>query len=125
MACDTLPTAIPESEDQALKIDRGHLALLAVAIVIGIAIGVVDTSPGWDSTGISAVSLALSAAAVAAVGRSHPWLWALAVGLPFVVLEIAATNDPTMIVVLGFTAAGAAFGWAIRRSLTPDVPRAG
>lgn len=108
-----------------MRLGRGHLALLAVAVLIGIAIGVVDTSPGWDSTGITAVSLALAAAAVAAVGRSRPWLWALAVGLPMVALEIADRGDPTMILVLGFTAAGAAFGWAIRRTMTPDVPSAG
>ena len=108
-----------------MRLGRSQLALLGVAILVGIAIGVVDTSPGWDSTGITAVSLALAAAAVAGVGRSRPWLWALAVGVPTVVVEIAATSDPTMVVILGFPAAGAAIGWAVRRSLVPDLPPAG
>lgn len=125
MACDTLVPSNRHSEGQALNIDRGHLALLAIAILIGIAIGVVDTRPGWDSTGITAISMVLATAAVAGVGRSRPWLWALAVGVPVVLVEIAATSDPTMVVILGFPAAGAAIGWAIRRSLVPDLPRAG
>ena len=108
-----------------MRLGRGQLALLVVAVLIGLAIGIVDTSRGWDSTGITAVSLALAAAAIAGVGRSEPWLWALAVGVPVVVVEIAATGDPTMVVILGFAAAGAAIGWAIRRSLVPDLPRAG
>ncbi len=108
-----------------MRLGRGQPALLVVAVLIGLAIGVVDASPGWDSTGITAISLALAAAAVAGVGGSRPWLWALAVGVPMVVVEIGATSDPTMVVILGFAAAGAAVGWAIRRSLVPDLPRAG
>ena len=108
-----------------MRLGRGQLALLGVAILVGIAIGVVDTSPGWDSTGMTAVSLALAAGVVAGLGQSRPWLWALAVGVPMVAVEMAATGDPTMVVILGFPAVGAAIGWAVRRSLVPDLPRAG
>ena len=103
---------------------RGHVALLTGALLVGIAIALVDASPGWDSTGITAGSLALVAAVAAGIGGNRPWLWALAVGLPVVVLEVARDADPAIVLAIGFAAGGAVVGWAIRRSLTPDVPRA-
>ena len=104
---------------------RRQVMLLAAAVLVGLAIGIVDSSPGWDSTGITAGSLGLAAAAVAFVGRDRPWLWATAVGAPTVILGIAAGADPTIALAMLFPFAGAALGWAIRRSMTADVPRAG
>lgn len=93
-----------------------HLALALVAVCIGIAIGLVDSSPGWDSTGLTAGALFVSAAAVAWVGRDRPWLWAVVVGLPTPVLDIARNGNPGSALALGFAAAGAAAGWALRRA---------
>jgi hypothetical protein len=104
---------------------RGQLALLAAALLAGLAIAIVDSSPGWDSTGITAGSMALAAAVAAGIGRTRPWLWALAVGLPTVVLEIAGGANATVVLALAFAVAGAAVGWAIRRSLVTDRPPTG
>ena len=47
-----------------------RLALVAFAIFAGVAIGLIDSSPGWDSTGITAGLLFLSAALLAGIGRA-------------------------------------------------------
>jgi hypothetical protein len=106
-------------------VGRRHLALLMAAVLVGLAIGIVDSSPVWDSTGVTAVSLGLAAAGFAFVGRDRPWLWAAAIGLPTVVFGMAASADPTIALAMGFAAGGAVIGWAIRRSMTQDLPPAG
>jgi hypothetical protein len=90
--------------------------LAVVALGIGLAIGLADSSPGWDSTGITAGGLFLSAAAVAWIGRDRPWLWALLVGLPTPILGIVRTGNAGSVLAVGFAAAGAAAGWALRRA---------
>ena len=90
-------------------------ALVLVALGAGVAIGLADSSPGWDSTGITAGALFLTAAAVAWAGRDRPWLWAVLVGLPTPLLGIVRTGNAGSVLALGFAAAGAAVGWAARR----------
>jgi hypothetical protein len=38
---------------------------------------------------------------------------------------MAASADPTIALAMGFAAGGAVIGWAIRRSMTQDLPPAG
>ena len=90
--------------------------LAIVAMVVGVAIGLVDSSPGWDSTGITAGALVLTAAVAAWLGRDRPWLWALLVGLPTPILDIVRTGNTGSVLGLGFAALGAVVGWALRRS---------
>lgn len=93
-----------------------RLALAIVALVAGVVIGLVDSGPGWDATGITAGALVLSAAGAAWLGRDRPWLWALLVGLPTPILDIVRTGNTSSVLALGFAALGAAIGWALRRS---------
>ena len=88
--------------------DPTRLGLAALALAAGVAIGLADSSPGWDSTGLTAGALFLSAAAFAGVARDRPWLWALLVGLPTPILDIVRTGNSGSILALGFAAAGAA-----------------
>ena len=83
---------------------------------VGVAIGLADSSPGWDSTGITAGALFVSAAAVRRRGARRPWLWALLVGLPTPILDVIRTGNTGSVLALGFAAAGAAIGWAVRRA---------
>jgi hypothetical protein len=95
----------------------GHrVVLAALALAAGVVIGLVDSSPGWDSTGITAGALFLAAAVFAGLARDRPWLWALLVGLPTPILAIARTGNTDSVLALGFAAAGAALGWAVRRA---------
>jgi hypothetical protein len=93
-----------------------RVVLALVALGAGVAIGLIDSSPGWDSTGITAVTLFGVAAVLAWIGGDRPWLWALLVGLPTPILEIAQTGTTGSVLALGFASAGAAAGWATRRS---------
>jgi hypothetical protein len=92
-----------------------RLGLAVVAFGAGVAIASVDSSPGWDSTGITAITLFLVAAVIAWVAGERPWLWALLVGLPTPILEIPASGATGSVLALGFAAAGAAAGLATRR----------
>lgn len=54
--------------------------LLVAALAVGLGIALVDASPGWDDTGVSAAAIL---AASGLFGLLHPrraWLWGLAVG---------------------------------------------
>jgi hypothetical protein len=101
---------------EARTIDRRHVAALVVAIAAGIAIALVDSSPGWDSTGITAGLLGLGAAAAAAIGRDRPWLWALLVGLPTPLLETVRDGNTGSWLAMVFAAGGAAIGWTVART---------
>ena len=94
----------------------GKVALIALALALGLTIAVADNSPGWDSTGITAGALALGAGTAAYLGRDRPWLWALLVGLPTPVLEIASSGAAGSVLALAFAAIGAAMGWVARRA---------
>ena len=108
--------AVPRPAAQA-KLTAGRTLLLAAAAAAaGIGIGLVDSSPGWDSTGITAGALVIAAAAVAWIGRDRPWLWAALVGLPTPIIDIARTGNTGSVLALGFAALGAAVGWGLRRA---------
>ena len=93
-----------------------RVAPAAVALGAGLAVALVDASPGWDSTGITAGALVLAAAVSAFVGRDRPWLWAVLIGLPTLLVEIIGGGSTGSIFALGFAAAGAAIGWWLARA---------
>jgi hypothetical protein len=92
---------------------RRYATAFVVAVAAGIAIALIDSSPGWDSNGITAGLLLLGAGAAAAIGRDRPWLWALLVGLPTPILENIRDGNAGSWLALVFAAGGAAIGWAI------------
>jgi hypothetical protein len=96
-------------------------ALVAIGLAAGIAIAFIDSSPGWDSTGITAGLLVIAAAVTAGIARTRPWLWALLVGLPTPVVEIARSGTIGSLLALGFAGVGAAIGWAIARTSGPAI----
>jgi hypothetical protein len=86
-------------------------------MAIGVGVAFIDSSPGWDSTGITAGLLFLGAGAAAAIGRDRPWLWALLVGLPTPILETVRDGNVGSWLALVSAALGAAVGWAIARAV--------
>jgi hypothetical protein len=103
-----------------MRLQRGpgpaaRIGLAAVALAAGVGIALVDASPGWDSTGITAGALILATGVIAFAGRNRPWLWAPLIGLPTPVIEIARGGSPGSLLALGFAAAGAAIGWGLAR----------
>ena len=91
-------------------------ALAVAALAAGVGIALVDASPGWDSSGITAGTLLLAAAMAAFAGRDQPWLWALLIGLPTPIIEISGGGLTGSLLALAFAAPGAAIGWALARA---------
>lgn len=117
MSIDGAPVrpALPPVDRRRTGVGKRALLVL-VAAGIGVVIGLVDSSPGWDSTGITAGLLFLASAVVAFVARDRPWLWALLVGLPTPILDVIRTGNSGSVLALGFAAAGAAVGWFAGRA---------
>jgi hypothetical protein len=90
--------------------------LVALALMIGLLIALADSSPGWDSTGVTAGALVIAAGITAFLGRDRPWVWAMLVGLPTPVTEIATLGTTGSVLALLFGAVGAAIGWTLART---------
>jgi hypothetical protein len=113
-----LATAIKERGEQMKTIDW---LLLAGALVLGLALALVDSSPGWDDTGVSAGVLLVAAGLFGAARPSRAWLWALALGLWIPVLGIAVRGNLAALIALVPAFLGAFAGAGARRVLTgPD-----
>ena len=107
------PSSTVDTQEPAQTVDRRHAAAFVVSVAAGIGIALVDSSPGWDSTGITAGLLLIGAGVAAAIGRDRPWLWALLVGLPTPILETVQGGNPGSWLALVFAAGGAAIGWGV------------
>jgi hypothetical protein len=105
------------TEEPARSVDRRHAAALVVSAAAGVGIALIDSSPGWDSTGITAGLLLGGAAVAAAIGRDRPWLWALLVGLPTPILETVRDGNAGSWLAVVLAASGAAIGWAVARAV--------
>jgi hypothetical protein len=87
--------------------------LVGVAVVAGLAIGYIDSRPGWDDTGITVGLLIAAAGAAAAVSGRRPWLWALLVGGGTPLIEILTGGSLASLAALVFAAVGSLAGWLI------------
>jgi hypothetical protein len=113
---DLASTAFRERSD-AMRKGFGGLLVLG-ALLLGLLIALVDNSPGWDDTGISAAAL-LGGAMIFGVARpAHAWRWALAVGLWIPLLGIIRTHNYTILLALIFPFVGAYIGAFARRLFT-------
>jgi hypothetical protein len=106
---------------------RARWLLLTVgALVAGLGIAGIDSSPGWDDTGITAVLLVVAAFGVTILDpRRRAWWWTILVGLPTPLLEIPAGGSNGAWLAVVFAGVGAVGAWAIRgRSTgsTGDTP---
>jgi hypothetical protein len=90
---------------------------LAVSVVAGIAIGWMDSRPGYDDTGVTAVALVFAASVASFTAARRPWLWAITTGIWVPLLELPApTSTDGPLLALAFASGGAAIGWlAVRR----------
>ena len=88
------------------------LLLSAAALCAGLGIAWVDSRPGWDDTGVTAGALVI-AAALAAFARVPPWLAALLVAGPILVVELSKGTG--VLLAIPFAIAGAYAGTFVRR----------
>ena len=69
--------------------DRRLPVLLPLASGTGFVIGVIDSGPNWDDTGVTVAALLAGAAIFGAISPRYPWLWGIAVGMWVPLIEIA------------------------------------
>jgi hypothetical protein len=91
--------------------------LLLGALALGLVVALVDLSPGWDDTGVSAAAVFVVAAVFGAARPSRAWLWALAVGLWIPVLGIVVRGNAEALIALVPALLGALAGAAARKLL--------
>ncbi len=97
-----------------------HRVLLTLAGSLGIVIAYVDSRPTWDDTGVTALSMLLSAGVFGFAGPQRPWAWALAIGIWIALHQIR--HAPTLgsvagcLVILSFPLSGAYIGQFCRRT---------
>jgi len=94
---------------------RREIVLAAAAVAAGLAIALLDSRPGWDDAGITAVLLFATAFSVAAVARRRPWLWALLVGGWTPLLEVTTMGAAGSLIALVIAALGAGAGYGLTR----------
>ena len=102
--------AVQEKYAVVIGIDRRFALGIGLALVAGVSIGLVDSSPGWDDTGITVFSLVIAAGVSAALAGRRPWLVALLVGGFVPLFEIPRGAGATPLVTLLFAAVGAGVG---------------
>jgi uncharacterized membrane protein (DUF441 family) len=91
------------------------VAGLAIALVAGIGIGYMDSRPGFDDTGITAVSLVLAAGLAAVVAGRAPWLVAIATGIWVAAFELSSIGSGGPVAALVLAGIGATLGWLVAR----------
>jgi hypothetical protein len=95
--------------------------LLALAVLTGLFIAIVDSRPTWDDTGITAGVMLLSSGLLTMLGYRRPWLIALAIGLWTPLYETYLSRNFRLpgeilfpLFVLLIPTIGAYAGWAVR-----------
>ena len=88
--------------------------LLGVALALGGSIAYLDSRPGWDDTGVTALTIFVGCALLGAAGPRYPWLWALAVGPWIPTLGITRESNYGTLLALPVAFAGAYAGMAFR-----------
>jgi hypothetical protein len=98
----------------------------AIALLLGLGIGYVDSRPTWDDTGITAGAVFLCAFVTAASSPRWAWLSGLAVGLPVLAFDavLRGSYASAAAVGIGLVAAGIGYGAGkLRRTLNPNLHR--
>ncbi|MDQ3864006.1 MAG: hypothetical protein M3317_11000 [Actinomycetota bacterium] len=114
---DLAATAFAE-RSRAVR-DRWLFMLVPLALVLGLTIAYVDSSPGWDDTGVSAAAVLGASGLFGLLYPARPWLWALAVGVWIPAYGIVREFNYASLLALVFSFAGAYAGAVVRNRLVP------
>jgi hypothetical protein len=114
---DLTATALVE---RRRAVRRGWLFMLVfLALLLGFVIAFVDSSPGWDDTGVSAAAVLGVSGLFGSLYPARPWFWALAVGAWIPTYGILRELNYATLLALVFSFAGAYAGALLRRRFTP------
>jgi hypothetical protein len=101
------------------------LFLILVALMLGMLIFMVDSSPGWDDTGVSAAMVLVASGLMGAIHPARAQVWALAVGLWVPLMGFAsdpAGFHPASVLALVFATVGAYVGAQVGWFLAESDP---
>jgi len=87
-----------------------------LSVVFGIAIAWVDTSPGWDDTGVSVFLILGSAVLCGFLAKRKPWLIALLVSIWVPLFNILTSRNYGSLIALAPGFLGAFAGWLISKT---------
>jgi hypothetical protein len=102
---DLASTAIVERR-RAVR-NRWLFALIPLALALRFATAYVDSSPGWDDTGVSAAAVLGVSGLFGLLYPARPWLWAFAVGTWIPAFGILTEFNHASLLALVFSFAGA------------------
>lgn len=108
--------AVEFATDRSLIMQK---ILFAVAILLGLLIGYVDSRPTWDDTGVTAGVLLITTAILGALAPQRPWVWALCVGFWIPLFGISGSSNYGSLIALVIAFVGAYSGMLVRRVLIP------
>jgi len=94
---------------------KTSVILLIPAIIAGVAIAWIDSSPHWDDTGISVLMILVASALFGFFTAEKPWLTALAVSIWIPIFGILSTHNFGSLLALVPGIAGAYMGYLFKR----------
>jgi len=89
---------------------------LILSVLTGLFLLWMDSSPGWDDTGITAGLIVVTSALFGFLQPERPWIWALTVSIWIPLHAIFLTGDYKMLLVTLFGFAGAYLGAAVKKN---------
>ena len=98
---------------------RSSFTVLVIALLMGCAIGYIDSRPSWDDTGITAGLIMLSAAALTFGAPKRAAIIALFVGAPVVLFNYLTSGRLDSLIALLMAVVGAGIGFSLRRFSAP------
>jgi hypothetical protein len=93
------------------------LIMVLASVAGGVIIYLIDSSKGWDDTGITVVLLFSFSFLMGLINQSKLWLWAILTGIWIPLFAIISTGNYSMILVLAITFAGSFAGGLFRNAI--------
>jgi len=100
---------------ELMKTKNKFGAVLIIAIIFGLLIGWIDSSPNWDDTGITAAAIFIIAASFGFIIPKRAWVWALAVSIWVPLFNIILHHNFTAFLALIISFIGAYLGSFFRK----------
>ena len=93
-----------------------------LSLAVGCAIGLVDSRPTWDDTGITAGSIFLASLVVSAARPRSAWLTGLLVGAPVLAFNVALHGGFASAIAVVIGLAGAGTGYLVGKAAWTNPP---
>lgn len=94
--------------------NKKTILFILLSLAAGLIIGWIDTSPGWDDTGITIVLILISSFTIGFFANKNHWLLALIIGICVTFLNYIASSKLDSAISLLFAFAGVYSGAGLR-----------